>query len=145
MEPYYSDDPDLRDAQRLRDRLDVSLEASVRRMVDRRAEALAAVWSYNGTVRYFAKGADFPFVALGKGDRIPQTSAAHRGIANGQPGFTRFAEANAHAWTGRSELELYEQTRVAPSGHAVTLLWAELPEDYKDDGGLKELGMPGFR
>ncbi|WP_256368688.1 hypothetical protein [Ruegeria sp. HKCCA6948] len=25
-----------------------------------------------------------------------------------------------------------------------TLLWAELPED-EEDGGLKELGIPGFR
>ncbi|KUJ76892.1 hypothetical protein AVO45_10385 [Ruegeria marisrubri] len=145
MDPYYSDDPDLRDVQRLRDHLDVSLEACVRRMVNRREEPLAAVWSQNGTVRYFAKGADFPFVALSKGNKIPQTSAAHRAIANATPGFTQFAEADSHPWTGRSNLELYEQTRVAANGHAVTLLWAELPEDDKDDGGPKELGMPGFR
>jgi hypothetical protein len=145
MEPLYSNDPDLRDAQRLRDHLDVSLEACVRRMVDRREEPLAAVWSHNGTVRYFAKSADFPFVALNRGDRIPQTSAAHLAIANGRPGFTQFAEADAHPWTGRSGLELYEQTRVAPSGYAVTLLWAELPEDDNDNGGLQELGVPVFR
>jgi hypothetical protein len=114
-------------------------------MVDRRNEPLAAVWSHDGTVRYFAKSADFPFVALSRGDRIPQTSAAHRAIANGQSGFTQFAEADPHPWTGRSNLELFEQTRVAPSGHAVTLLWAELSEDDNDDGGLKELGIPVFR
>ena len=144
MEPIYSDDPDLRDAQRLRDHLDVSLEACVRRMVDRRDEPLAAVWSNNGAVRYFAKGTNFPFVALSRGDRIPQTSAAHRAVANGQSLFTQFAEAAPYPWTGRSNLELYEQTRVANKGHAVTLLWAELPED-EEDGGLDELGMPGFR
>ena len=145
MERFYSTDPDLRDAQRLREYLDVSLEACVRRMVDRRDEPLAAVWSHNGTVRYFARSADFPFVALNRGDRIPQTSAAHRAIANGRPGFTQFAEADAHPWTGRSGIELYEQSRVAPSGHAVTLLWTNLPEDDEDDRGLKELGVPGFR
>lgn len=145
MEPCFSDDPDLRDAQRLRDLLDVSLEACVRRMVDRRDEPLASVWSYHGAVRYFAKGSDFPFVALSKGDRIPQTSAAHRAIANASPSFTQFAKADPHLWTGRSNLELFEQTRVAKNGHAVTLLWAELQEDQEDDGGLKELGMPGFR
>lgn len=145
MEPFYSDDPDLRDAQHLMNHLDVSLEACMRRMVDRRAEALAAVWSHNGTARYFAKGAEFPFVVLSRGDRIPQTSAAYRAIGKGQPGFTQFVEADPHPWTGTSSLELYEQTRVANKGHAVTLLWAELPEDGQDDGGLKELGMPGFR
>lgn len=145
MEPFFSDDPDLRDAQRLRDYLDVSLEACVRPMVERRDEPLAAVWSQNGTVRYFSKGADFPFVALSRGDRLPQTSAAHRAITNASPGFTQFAEADPHPWTGRSDFELYEQTRVTPSGHAVTLLWAELPDDQEEDGGVKELGMPGFR
>ncbi|WP_171133482.1 MULTISPECIES: hypothetical protein [unclassified Ruegeria] len=63
---------------------------------------------------------------------------------NASPGFTQFVEADPHPWTGRSNLELYEQTRVANKGHAVTLLWAELPED-EEDGGLKELGIPGFR
>ncbi|WP_171101914.1 ImmA/IrrE family metallo-endopeptidase [Ruegeria sp. HKCCD7255] len=144
MEPFYSHDPDLRDAQHLMNSLDVSLEACVRRMVERRDEPLAAVWSHNGTVRYFAKGADFPFLNLSRGDRIPQTSAAHRAITNASPGFTQFVEADPHPWTGRSNLELYEQTRVANKGHAVTLLWAELPED-EEDGGLKELGIPGFR
>lgn len=145
MAPIYSVDPDLRDAQRLRDSLDLSLEACVRRMVDRRDEPLAAVWSYRGQVRYSVRANGFPFVALTKGDWIPQLSAAHRAIAAGKTGFTQFAEADGHIWTGRSNLELYEQTRVAPSGHAVTLLWAELPEDDEKDGGLDEIGTPGFR
>lgn len=82
---------------------------------------------------------------LGKGDRIPQTSAAHHAITNAKPGFTQRTEADPHPWTGRSKLELYEQTRVANKGHAVTLLWAELTEDDEEDGGFKELGAPSFR
>lgn len=117
----------------------------MRRRVDRRDEPLAVVWSRNGTVRNFAKGAGFPFVALGKGDRVPRTSAAHRAIANGQQGFTQFTEVDSHPWTGSSYIELYEQTRVTNNGHAVTLLWAELQEEDEDDHRLKELGMPGFR
>lgn len=145
MRPLYSDDPDLRDAQQLRDHLDVSLEACVRRMVERRDEPLAAVWSYQGNVRYFTRGPDFPFVALVKGDRIPRTSTAHRAIANAKPGCTEFAEADAHSWTGRSGLELFEQSRVTTNGHAVTLLWAELPEEEDEGGSIKELGVPRFR
>jgi len=52
IEPVLSSDPDLRDAQRLRDRLDVSLEAGLRRMIEIREEPLAAIWSTNGRVRY---------------------------------------------------------------------------------------------
>ncbi|MEM0950331.1 MAG: ImmA/IrrE family metallo-endopeptidase [Pseudomonadota bacterium] len=145
LKPLYSTDPDLRDAQRLRDHLDVSLEACVRRMVNRRDEPLAAVWSYQGYVRYAVRAKAFPFVALSKRDPIPRLSSAHRAIANGQPGFTQFTEADPYPWTGRSGFELYEQTRVAQNGHAVTLLWAELSEDDEEDRGLRELGTPGFR
>jgi hypothetical protein len=145
MAPFYSADPDLRDAQRLRDHLDLSLEACVRRMIELRDETLAAVWSYQGVIRYSVKARDFPFVALNKHDRIPQTSPAHRAITSGKPGFSEFVETDAYPWTGRSDFDLYEQTRVSPSGHAVTLLSAELPDEEDKDGGLKELGMPAFR
>jgi hypothetical protein len=145
ISPRLSPDPDLRDAQRLRDHLDVSLEACLRRMIEHRDEPQAAVWSHNGTVRYCIKSRGFPFVALRKGDRIPQTSAAFRVITNGKVGFTKFTEAHPHPWTGRADFDLYEQTRIAANGHAVTLLWADIPEDDEDHGGLAELGTPGFR
>lgn len=143
--PLLSSDPDLRDAQWMRDQLDVSLEACVRRMIDHRDEPLAAVWSHQGRVRYFVRGDGFPYVALQKGERIAQTTAAFRAIANGKAGFTRFAETHSHPWTGRTGFELHEQTRVTSSGHAVTLLWADISEDEEDDGGLPELGTPRFR
>lgn len=137
-------DPDLRDAQRLRDHLDLSLEACVRRMVSLRDEPSAAVWSYKGKVRYFVKNDGFPFVTLHKNDSLPTTTVAHRATANGSQGFTEMDETDPYLWTGRSHGELFEQTRVAPNGHAVTLLWAELPDE--DDGsGLRELDMPRFR
>jgi Zn-dependent peptidase ImmA (M78 family) len=145
ISPLLSPDPDLRDAQRLRDHLDVSLEACLRRMIEHRDDPLAAVWSHNGTVRYFVKGGGFPFVALKTGDRIPKVSDAHRAITNTRPGFTGFAETHPHPWTGRTGFELYEQTRLAKNGHAVTLLWADLPDEDDGDGGLAELDTPGFR
>lgn len=46
-----SGDVDLQDAQILRDELDISLKACVRRMVEVRSEPLAAVWSRHGRVR----------------------------------------------------------------------------------------------
>ncbi|WP_159087092.1 ImmA/IrrE family metallo-endopeptidase [Loktanella sp. Alg231-35] len=144
MTSLFKTDPDLRDAQRLRDHLDLSLEACVRRMVSSRDEPLAAVWSFKGQVRYFVKNDGFPFIAITRNGPLPKTTVAHHATANGRQGFTEMDETDPYVWTGRSHVELFEQTRVAPNGHAVTLLWAELPDE--DDGsGLRELGMPGFR
>ena len=139
-----SPDPDLRDAQRLRDHLNVSLEACVRRMIAHRDEPLAAIWSHQGRVRYFVKSPMFPFVTLKPGDQLPEASAAHRAITLGKPGFTRFADTHPYPWTCRTNVEVHEQTRLAANGHAVTLLWADIPEE-EDSDGLAELGMPMFR
>lgn len=146
IDPILSSDPDLRDARRLRDRLDISLEASVRRMIEHRDEPLAGIWSYRGRVRYVIRGARFPFVPLSKGDRLPPLTQAFRAVSQARPGFTEVVETHAQAWTGRPDIDLSEQTRLAENGHAVTLLLADLPDDaQEEDSGLPELGMPRFR
>ncbi|MBS9717757.1 hypothetical protein ACFFUT_10460 [Pseudohalocynthiibacter aestuariivivens] len=58
---------------------------------------------------------------------------AHRAISNAKRGFTEFAETSSITWTDQADLEIYEQTRVGTNGHAVTLLWAELPDDTDED------------
>lgn len=146
--PLLSSDPDLRDAQRMRDLLDLSLEACVRRIVLCRDEVLAAVWSNTGRVRYTVKGGGFPYLNVQHGDRLPSTSAAHHAVQNGQVGFTDLIDTHSLSWTDQADLDLFEQTRVANKGHAVTLLWADIPDPDEDDGddpGRPELGMPGFR
>ena len=125
----------------MRDHLDHSLEACVRRMIERRDEPLAAVWSHQGRVRYVARGAGFPFVPLNKGDRLPQITQAFRVVANARQGFTEFTETHSQAWTNRPDLTLFEQTRLTRGGHAVTLLWAEMPDEGGEDD-LPELDMP---
>ncbi|MCB2117490.1 MAG: hypothetical protein KDE00_14650 [Rhodobacteraceae bacterium] len=66
-------------------------------------------------------------------------------IRNGRSGFTEMADSPAAAWTDRDGVEIYEQTRVGRDGHAVTLLWTDLPhEGDADEGGPAELGVPGF-
>lgn len=144
FDPYLSAEPDLRDALRLRDHLDTSLEACVRRLIERRDEVLAAIWSHQGRVRYVARGAGFPYIPLNTNDGLPLTTRAFQVIANARPGFTEFAEAHSQAWTGRPDLDFFEQTRLTRDGHAVTLLWADLPDEDEDDGP-PELGMPRFR
>jgi hypothetical protein len=149
MDQFLSDDPDLRDGQRLRDRLDVSLEACVRRMVDRRPEPLAAIWSKGGQVRYATRNGGFPYLRLETGDRLPQISAAFRAVSNGSRGFTAFTETHPAAWTDRPDNPLFEQTRVGADGHAVTLLWADEPQadetDQPEDAVHRELDVPKFR
>lgn len=131
--PLLSADPDLRDAQRIRDALDISLEVAVRRMIDLRPEPLAAVWSENGRVRHFWRGDGFPFVTCKQKDRISQETPAARVIAKARSGITTFRDAAPMAWSDRPECEIREQTRVGKNRHAVTLLWLDQP-DHDADG-----------
>ncbi|WP_339718211.1 ImmA/IrrE family metallo-endopeptidase [uncultured Maritimibacter sp.] len=144
---HLSCDPHLRDVQHLRRALDLSGEACIRRMVERRDEPLAAIWSHEGRIRYSIRGDGFPHLAPKKNDPLPKISQAFDVVSKGVRGITTFRETHAAAWTHRPEIELFEQTRVGRDRHAVTLLWADLsPEaDDEDDGALPELGEPGFR
>ncbi|KRS12691.1 hypothetical protein XM53_08850 [Roseovarius atlanticus] len=149
VDQYLSEDPDLHDAQQLRDELDVSLEACVRRLIEQRSEPLAAIWSKDARVRYWHKSNDFCFIQLKQGDRLPQTTQAFRVHAESRSGFTAFSESPPMAWTSSDDIEIFEQTRQSPSGHAVTLLWADKPGpddlDEEPDPYHRELGEPGFR
>ncbi len=74
--PLCSADPDLADAIRMTEKLGISLEAAVRRLIDFRPESLAAVWSANGLVRYVARGAEFPWITARKDGPVPPMSQA---------------------------------------------------------------------
>ncbi|GHF60601.1 ImmA/IrrE family metallo-endopeptidase [Seohaeicola zhoushanensis] len=146
VKPFCSEDPDIRIAQELRDQLDISLEATLRRIIDLSPHALAAVWSVKGRIRYSIKSKAFPYITCNKGTAVPQTTTAFRVITAGKRGATRMDETHPLAWTGRPDIALREQTRVGKDGHAITLLWADLPDEDDDyDGELPELGTPGFR
>lgn len=43
-------------------------------------------------------------------------------------------EVPAAAWTSGDIPELFEQVRVGRNGHALTLLWATLPDADEGDG-----------
>ena len=146
FDPILSADPDLRDAQRARNQLDISLEACVRRMVDRRPERLAAVWTKDCQIRYVHRPNDFPWINRNPKEMIAKSTPAYRAISNGTGGFSEFSEAPAIAWIDRPDLELHEQTRVGKDGHAVTLLRVVTPdEDDNQAGGPTELSVPRFR
>jgi hypothetical protein len=142
-----SEEPDLRIGERLRDAFGISLEVAVRRMVELHEGPLAAIWSHEGQISYFTKGPAFPFLTCKPKTRLPKDSAAARAVARGEARLTTFQEAAPHAWTDRPGIEILEQTRVARSGHAVTLLWMTSgPDaDNQDDELLPELGEGRFR
>ena len=147
-DPHLGREPDLRDAQRLRDVLDISLEAAVRCMIDRRDDVLAAVFTAGDQVRYVVRGKGFPFVNRKPGTRISQATQAARALRKGRAGFTSMSETIAVAWTDRDDAILLEQTRVGKDGHGVTLLQAirnDLDDEDPDNGSPRELGMPSFR
>lgn len=142
--PYLCEDPDISLVQRLCEKLDLSLEATTRHYVEHSEEPLAAIWSRNGNIRYSLRGNRFPWLTTGAGDHLPGLSAAKRACDHGNPGFTEMVETTAIAWTGQVDVEIFEQTRVGKDGHALTLLWAMLPEavDEATDTGVAELGEP---
>lgn len=144
--PLLVDPPDLRQALSMRDLLDLSLEACVRRQIELADQTLAAIWSHEGRVRYPVRSRAFPFLTCQKGHALPKGTAGFRAIQKGERGITRMTETSAIAWTNNPEIEIWEQTRIGKNRHAVTLLWADMPDEGDDNGeSHRELGMPTFR
>lgn len=143
--PLLVDPPDLRHALLMRDLLDLSLEACVRRQIELADQTLAAIWSHQGRVRHPFRSKEFPFLTCQKGHALPKETAGFRAIQKGKRGITPMTETSAIAWTNNPEIEIWEQTRVGKNGHAVTLLWADMPDGGDDNGDChRELGMPSF-
>ena len=111
--PILKEDPDLEAVIALRCRLDLSLEAAARRLVERHDEPIAAVWAKDGVIRYVVRN-------------------THAALARGDHGITTMTETAPAAWTDADIPELFEQVRIGRNGHSLTLLWATLP-DPEDD------------
>lgn len=139
-------DPNLTDARRLGRDLGVSDEVAVRRMVEVRPELLAAVWSYNGTVRYAVRAKPTPFITCLRKAPLPTGSGAWQQVEAQQTGTSTWQEVDPYLWTDQQGLHLFEQTRLSSSGHAVTLLWFEADPDgeEEDNDRLSPLGVPTF-
>jgi hypothetical protein len=135
--PYLTAEPDLRSALTMRDDLQISLEAAVRRLVELHDEPLAAVVTRGGVVRYADRAPAFPWIKLRKGDRISSSSRARRIIASAKPGVLRMLEAHPSARVENSDAEIYEQTRLGRGGHAITLLWASIAEKSRMMAALR--------
>jgi Zn-dependent peptidase ImmA (M78 family) len=145
MKPCLDSEPDLHTIRDLSGQLDLSLEATLRRYIDLTEEPVAAIWTRDNRVRTAKRNDAFPWITRKKGDKLSELTRAWRAIGNNRPGFTEMNEGPATAWIDREGVRIFEQTRVGKDGHAVTLLWAELPNNSDDDaGGPEELSMPAF-
>jgi hypothetical protein len=125
--------PDIHAAAELRTSLDISLEAAMRCLIERHEEPVAAVWSKDGTIRYVIRGASFPWIARGRNQRVSALSRTAEALAAGGTGATPMREVGPAAWTNEDIPELFEQVRVGKDGHALTLLWATLPQGSEQD------------
>jgi Zn-dependent peptidase ImmA (M78 family) len=134
LEPYLIEQPDIRSATELRGKLDISLEAATRCLVDRHEEPIAAVWTVDGKIRYAVRGNKFPWLTRKKGDLVSSLTRTASALAKGSSGITSMSEVPAAAWTSEDIPELFEQVRVGHNGHALTLLWATLPDADEEAG-----------
>jgi len=125
--PFLSEAPDLADAVAMAADLEISLEAAARRMIALRPERLALVWSYKGQngeqIRYVTRSPDFPWITCGIERPLPAGSHASDFVGRGFDGISGLQPGPSEIWIRRTGATLLEQTRIGPSGYAVTLLW----------------------
>src|SRR5690606_4277683 len=146
MRTWLEDDADLCSIQDLYDRLDLSREATPRRYIDLADDPVAAIWTEQGHIRTAKRNDAIATLPHGNVNPLSHLTQAWRIIRNGKPVYTNMIESPAAAWIEADGIAIFEQTRVGRDGHAVTLPWADLPDDpCGDDTGPSELGMPGFR
>ncbi|GHC60611.1 hypothetical protein GCM10007315_25600 [Gemmobacter tilapiae] len=121
-------EPSIAAARGLRDRLELSLEAAARCLVARHDEPLAAVWTKNRVIRYVVRGPRFPWIERGPQQVVSALSRTAEAFGRRLEGTTAMGEVAPAAWTNADIPELFEQVRIGKEGHALTLLWATLPE-----------------
>lgn len=132
--PFLKLQPEISAVATLRTKLDISLEAAMRCLIERHEEPVAAVWSKDGKIRYAVRGKSFPWIERGRGQPLSSICRTAKVLALGKTGTTSMQEVAPAAWTLADIPELFEEVRIGNDGHALTLLWATLPEASDQDG-----------
>jgi Zn-dependent peptidase ImmA (M78 family) len=133
LTPVLKLQPEIASAQELRSKLDISLEAAARCLVDRHEEPIAAVWATHGKIRYAVRGTAFPWIERSAGQMVSTLSRTAQALATGRTGIASMQEISPAVWTLGDIPELFEEVRVGKDGHSLTLLWATLPGADRDD------------
>ena len=111
-------EPNLGDVIAMANGLAISREASARRYVGLHRQPMAVVFSKEGTVRYFERGANFPVIARRQGAGLGTIPPP-----NGLSGLSDLIFADPGDWLRHSAPErLTIQTLHQQDGYAITLL-----------------------
>lgn len=125
-------EPDVEQLANLATHFDSSIEATARRFMNLSDYPVAFVFSHMDTVRYWAKGPEFPYLlSVRKGQQIPKKSLS---LGHGE-GIGEMEEVDAMIWLaeGRGPKlpdSILEQTLFQSGGYKVTMIYiADIPEE----------------
>ncbi|HKR45807.1 MAG TPA: ImmA/IrrE family metallo-endopeptidase [Paraburkholderia sp.] len=124
-------DPQIGHVVELSSRFDVSVEAAIWRYKALSGYPVAFIFAYNNVVRYWTKGAAFPYpLCVRKGYPLPP-----RGVPNAQS--IKWGRVPAHHWLeekSRPPLPetVLEQTLLQLNGYSVTLIFIDQLPDEAD-------------
>ena len=118
IRPFLRGIPDLARALKLSDALLLSREASARRYIELHEAPCGLVFSRDGEVRYVERGAEFPFIACGRGQRLGELPSAQDAS-----GLSAHDEVDSRDWLqAPGRRSLIAQTLHQSGSYAITLL-----------------------
>ena len=128
--------PDIEQLITLSAHFDSSIEATTRRFVSLSEYPVAFVFSHNNTVRYWAKGTEFPYLLnVRKGQLLPkQSSSRDHGDRVG-----KIEELDGMVWLSDERGpnlpdRILEQTLFQNDGYKITMLYTDdIPEEDEDN------------
>lgn len=125
-------EPDIEQVVKLAAHFDSSIEATARRFMNLSDYPVAFVFSHNDTIRYWARGPEFPYLlSVRKGQQLPKQSSSRD---NGD-GIGEMAELDGIVWLSDERGphlpdSILEQTLFQKDGYKVTMLYVEdIPEE----------------
>lgn len=136
LAPCLRQQPEIEVARTLCKELDLSLEATMRCLIERHPEPVAAVWAKDGRIRYSVRGGRFPWIERGRDQPVSRISRTAEALAAGRG--SAMQEVAAAAWTLADIPELFEEVHLGKEGHTLALLWATLPDRSANAGGNDE-------
>lgn len=129
-------DPDLRHVVAIAKHFDVSKDSAARAYAEYHDERIAIAVVKDGVVQRVYKDIKFPKIGSVYGAPVPRESLFHLPTARQQQP-SAVLENNAGLWLesdwGKPLPILYEQVVFQQDGHALIMLWAEVPDDEEDD------------
>lgn len=129
-------EPDIEQVVKLAAHFDSSIEATARRFMNLSDYPVAFVFSHKDTVRYWARGPEFPYLlSVRKGQQLPKQSSSRE---NGD-GIGEMEELEGMVWLSDERGpdlpdSILEQTLFQNDGYKVTMLYVEdIPEEDGDE------------